>query len=454
MATIANQIKRISDSRDLLRERGQALGLKVPAGNYWDDTTNTYKAYSVAALTGDDQIDKIAAAFNTIELYRDANGKNEVRVPISVRKDDSTTVVETTTLDPGYYYNTTVIPYIKVEQVEDIVINVEMISERVLEEQIGTILPSSGFNYIGQFGYKIKSGSVDTANNGYGNNYVTAKIKESGWVVKDATTKITVPESVMSSKVGSETASISSGSDIVPNAVNDTEITITKGIYGTDRTLKVKSVKSQTTPVQGEEGATKDDILSGKVAWVNGQKVKGEMPNHGGTGVNDIKATAAASFNSVGGKLAIQPILGYYNDYSTITTSIVYNPTRVFNTTSITVGGTDTMEKQTYYETIPAGYYHTAITRKVTAKSAVVTTSVDYTTHKAILNVAGFGGWVSGPQEIAINAGPARFELTKADLAANTVTLAPARDKDGTLNSYLTEVTIDNTVIFNALSAI
>ena len=121
MATIANQIKRISDSKNLLNERGRLLGLQVPAGNYWDDTTKTYKAYAESTLAESDQIDKIAAAFNTINLYRDQNGKNEIKVPISVRTDGENTVVETTTLTPGYYYNTTIIPYIKVENVDDIV---------------------------------------------------------------------------------------------------------------------------------------------------------------------------------------------------------------------------------------------------------------------------------------------------------------------------------------------
>jgi hypothetical protein len=40
MATIANQIQRISESTATLRTRGIALGLQVPEGNYWDKTSN------------------------------------------------------------------------------------------------------------------------------------------------------------------------------------------------------------------------------------------------------------------------------------------------------------------------------------------------------------------------------------------------------------------------------
>ena len=39
-ATIASQIKRISDSRDILRAKGIYLKLYVPAGTYWDDAND------------------------------------------------------------------------------------------------------------------------------------------------------------------------------------------------------------------------------------------------------------------------------------------------------------------------------------------------------------------------------------------------------------------------------
>lgn len=450
MATIANQIKRISDSRDSLRSRGKSLGLQVPSGNYWDDATNTYKAYTAAALTDSDQIDKIAAAFNTIELYRDQNGKNEIRVPISVRTDGENTVVETTTLAPGYYYNTTVVPFVKVEQVEDIVINVEMISGRELNVQKAVITPAIGFNYIGQFGYKIVDGAISAANAGFGDDYVTAAVSKSGWLDDEDTQKISVTKSEITKKVGNTAVTtITSGTTIVPNPLDDTVVTISKGIFGSDRKLTIKSVSSQT-----EGDATAPDILKGKVAWVDGVKVTGTMPNYGGVEGSEL-GTAAASFKSLDGRLVIKPALGYYNDYSVITTNIVYNPTRVFNTTSITVGGTDTMKAQTYFETIPAGYYHTAITRKITVQDAVGSMAIDYSEHKAKLTISK-AGWVDQGDivDVAISAGEATFILQESDLKTNSVVLEPSRDEDHNITSYLTKVTVDNTVIFDLLSAI
>ena len=449
MATIANQIKRIADSRDLLRIKGRALGLQVPDGQYWDDATNTYKQYSRAALTQTDQIDKIAAAFNDISPKLGT----EIKVPITVTTDGKTTTVDSYVLETGYYANATIVPFIKVNNVDDIVINVEMVSGRQLNAQTGTIDPSAGFNYIGQFNYKIVDGAIDNTNAGYGNNYVTAKVKTSGWLNAGNTVNITVDESEMTSKVGSGSATnIESGDVITPDANNDTTITITTGIHKGSRTIVVKSAASQAT----DANAQSEHILKDKVAYSNVdgifKKVTGSMPNYGGTNGSE-KYTAAASFNEVSGKLAIQPALGYYNDYSTITTNIVYNPTRVFNTTSVSGATAETMDAQVYYETIPAGYYADAITRKIVARQAVGNVEVDYANHKATFKVT-TQGWISQNVEFDINAGPASFKLGESDLDSNSVVLTPARDTDNEINSYLTQVTIDNSIIFDKLAAI
>ena len=450
MATIANQIKRISDSKNLLNERGRLLGLQVPAGNYWDDTTKTYKAYAESTLAESDQIDKIAAAFNTINLYRDQNGKNEIKVPISVRTDGENTVVETTTLTPGYYYNTTIIPYIKVENVDDIVINVEMVNSRKLSVQSAVITPSAGFNYIGQFGYTIEDGAINSANAGFGNNYVTATVSKSGWLDANDTQNISVTESTMTQKIGNNAAtSITSGISINPNPTQDTELTISKGIYGSNRTITIKSVGSQTGGT-----AKAEDILYGKEAWVAGVKVTGSMPNKGGTSDSAV-STNANGIKQIGDVLAIVPQLGYYNTYSNIITNIKYNPTRVFNTTNNSATDVETLTSQTYYETIPAGYYSQDIKKKITVGAGSGSVSIDYTTHKATFNVIK-AGWFSSAITATISAGPARYKQTQTDLedSDHMYKILPTMDQDGTKTSYLTEVTIDNSLIYDLLSVI
>lgn len=448
MATIANQIKRIADSRDILREKGIALGLQVPQGNYWDDSTNSYKQYTADALKDGDQIDKIAAAFSVVVPQLGT----EIKVPITVVTDGTTTTVESYKLADGFYSNATIVPFIKVEEVDDIVINVENISNRTLTTKTGTIRPGTGFNYIGELGYTVQSGSISANSVSYNNNSVTVKVATGGWLDADSTQAVSVEQSTLKSKVGTEAeTSITSGAQITPSPIADTVVTIGKGIYGSNRTITVKSVQSQTV---GD--AAEADILSGKVAWVNGIKVTGSMPNYGGTD-SEEKYTAATSFNQHDGFLTIQPALGYYNDYSSITTTIKYNPIRTFNTTSITTTGTDTMASQTYYETIPAGYYHTAITRKITVQDAVGSMSIDYTAHKAKLTISK-AGWVDQGDivDVTISAGPATYKQTQADLEATShgFIITPAKDTDGTQTSYLTQVTVDNTLIFDLLAAI
>jgi hypothetical protein len=446
-ATIASQIKRISDSRSILRDKGIALKLYVPAGTYWDDATDKdITTTSQAALKSTDQIDKVAAAFNAINVYHDS----EIKVPLLIKRDGTTVVGESTSLPTGFYANALITPFITVEDKEDLVLNIQTIANQSLATQTGTIRPSAGFNYIDSLTYTIVDGAISGANVGYDNTGVTVKVETSGWLDAGDTKKVAVTTSEMSSKVGNNAATtLSTGANIVPSPLADTTLTITKGIYGSDRTLVVKSVSSQT---QGD--ATAPDILSGKIAWVNGTKVTGSMPNYGGT-ASEEKYTAAASFSNHGGKLAIQPALGYYNDYSTITTGIVYNPTRTFNTTNNSATDEDLMNAQIYYETIPSGYYASEIKRKVKARDAVASVNIDYNTHKATFKV-GTSGWIANDITVDINVGAAVYKQSAADLdlASHQFTVTPAMDQDGTKHNYLTQVTIDNTVIFNMLSAI
>ena len=446
-ATIASQIQRIAASRNILRNTGIAFNLYVPAGTYWDDATDKdVTTTSAALLKSTDQIDKIAAAFNSIKYVPDS----EIEVPILLKKNGTTVVSTTKNLAPGFYAGAVIKPYITVEEDLDFVIDVQTIVNRSLTTQTGTITPSAGYNYIDSLSYTIVDGAIEPDAASFDSTGAVAKVKTSGWLDAGDTQKIKITTSELKSKVGTNAqTTINSGATIVPSPLADTVITVTKGIHGSDRTLTVKSVASQTNA-----SAVAADILDGKTAWVNGQLVTGSMPNYGGTSTGDVN-TPMVSLSNIGGNLAIQPELGYYNDYSNITTGIKYNPHRSFDTKSITVDGTDEMSAQTYYETIPAGYYHTAITRKVTVQNAAGSMSIDYSAHKAKLTITR-SGWIDQGDvvDVAISAGAAEFKLTDADLNSNAVVLEPSRDTDGSVTTYLTKVTVDNTVIYNKLSAI
>lgn len=433
-STIASQINRISLARNILRTKGVELGLSVPAGSYWDDNSDKEVATSEAVLLKTtDQIDKVAAAFNEIDLY----SASEIKVPILLKKNGTTVVSKTEYLAPGFYNGAVIKPFITVEEEEDFVIDVQ--SKTVtLSAKTATITPDSDYNYLDSVTYTVADGAINTAPTSYDNSGVTVNVKTAGWLAAGATQKVDVDTSAMSKKVGSGSASaLNSGDSIAPSATADTTITISKGIYGSNRTITIQSVKYQT-----EGNAVASDILAGKVAWVNGEKVTGAMSNFAN------QSTAAGSLVDNSGKLAIKPsATGYYNSTTTITTDIAYNPSRVFNDTYITTAAIETMSKQTYYETIPSGYYATPITRTITAQDAVGVMAVDYTNHKVSLNVA-TAGWIDGGDvaDVAINAGPATYIAKLADATQYTVAAES--------NAYLTEVTIDNTAIYNALSAI
>lgn len=442
-ATIASQIKRISDSRDILRAKGIALKLYVPAGTYWDDATDKdITTTAAAALASGDQIDKVAAAFNAIDVYHD----QVIKVPLTIKKDGTTVVGDSTPLATGFYTNTIITPFITVEDKEDLVLNIQTIANQTLDAQTGTIRPAEGFNYIDSLTYSIVDGAISDANAGFDNTGVIAQVATSGWVDAGDQQKVNVITSELSKKVGTGAASaIASGAEIVPDAKSDITIGISKGIYGSDRNLLVKSVASQT---QGNAVAT--DILAGKEAWVNGAKVTGTMTNF------SDKSSAVSALVNNGGLLAVKPSeTGYYDNTSTLTTNIVYNPTRVFDTTSISGATEEVMTAKVYYETIPAGYYAEEIKRKISVQPAQGVVEVDYNNHTATFKV-GQAGWIDQNISVDISVGAAVYKQSEADLALDShmFVVTPAMDQDGTKHDYLTQVTIDNTVIFDLLAKI
>ena len=100
MATIASQITRIQDATNSLRSI---------ITDKWG-VTNIDTA----------RLDNIAARYNEIPVI-----SGEVFVPIQIETDGKTTVAASEPLTNGYYKGVSIRPFVKVDTVNDIIINVE-----------------------------------------------------------------------------------------------------------------------------------------------------------------------------------------------------------------------------------------------------------------------------------------------------------------------------------------
>lgn len=177
MATIANQITRITTARDLLRAKGIELGLVVPIGSYWDDSAKKEVSTSAEALLkSTDQIDKIAAAFGTVNLYP----QSEINVPILLTKNGNAVVSTTTTLQPGFYNGAVIKPFITVESVDDFIIDVQT-KTVTLKDKTGTLTPDEGYNYLENVSYSIQDAVAAIAID-YANKKARLNVPAAGWL--------------------------------------------------------------------------------------------------------------------------------------------------------------------------------------------------------------------------------------------------------------------------------
>lgn len=318
MSTIANQIKRISDATEKLRDKGISLGLEVSEN---------------VALNENHKIDNVAEAFDNIIYTQGA----DIEVELDVVTDGITYVGKSKNLDPGFYRGCKITPYFKQSNVSDLVINVETINNYSIGSQTGVIKPTKnsddpdnpalGFNYIDEVSFKVQDCTM--AYKSYTNNGVIINVSKAGWVSAGDKAFTGIPTSTLKSKVGSEsvTEHTSNSVSISPNLNASTVITIGAGIYTQTRTVTIAS-----TPYQGGSvTATAADILKDKYAYGkdannNIARIKGTMPNYGGTSSTDKLDTAASSADLISSKIVIVPQKGYYNEYSTISTNLTAGP--------------------------------------------------------------------------------------------------------------------------------
>lgn len=318
MSTIANQIQRISDATKKLRDKGISLGLEVSEN---------------VALNENHKIDDVAEAFDSIKYTQDA----DIQVELDVVTDGVTYVGTSKNLDPGFYRGCKITPYFKQSNVSDLVINVETINNYSIGSQTGVIKPTKnaddpdnpalGFNYMDEVSFKVQDCTMAYAS--YTNNSVIINVSKAGWV-SDGDKEFTgIPTSTLKSRVGtgSITEHTSNAVSISPDLNAATTIQIGAGIYAQTRTITIASTPSQG----GSVTATAADILKDKYAYgkdANNKiaRIKGTMPNYGGTSSTDKLDTEASSASLINNKIVVVPKKGYYNEYSTISTNLTAGP--------------------------------------------------------------------------------------------------------------------------------
>ena len=302
MATIAQQIERIAKATADLRTKGIELDLSVRESE---------------PLNLNHKIDDVAKAFSNMPCYEE----KVISPELPVRSDGSNTIVEETHLPAGFYKDVIIRPYFEYETNDDTVLNIQTLTNYKIQQSSGIIQPDTdaGYNYLKEIIYTVTPGKLNTSSVEYGSNYVKATVDVAGWLEDTYEALITVPTSIIKSKVygESEVQYTTKEFSISPDYMYDTVVTISKGIYDNTRTITIPSVKNITTGT-----ATHGDILETKTAWVNGVLITGTMPNYGGTS-ESTASTTSDNTSILNRRLVVTPKPGYYNSYSSINTDIL-----------------------------------------------------------------------------------------------------------------------------------
>lgn len=297
MATIASQIDRIQRATNLLRE------------------VITEK-WAISNITTT-RLDDIAARYNEIPVIT-----GDVPVQIHIETDGKTTVAASGPITNGYYKGVSIKPFIKVDNVNDIIVNVENKTVN-LKTDSGRITPTTvltadgkididkSYNYLQSVSYTIKHATMPTGVTSLGDGFVTINIpaSDAGWV---SAKEYTITGATAWVKMDGSTIT-RSPYNLTLKPTDSRQITIDPGIRKTAMTINIPAA---TSALDGDAKA--EDIVVGKTAWTASGRVTGNVPDKRNTTTGAANVWADATT----GKLIIKPAPGCYNDDSLISTDI------------------------------------------------------------------------------------------------------------------------------------
>ena len=426
----------------------------------------TSKAPTLANNEGYINITPTAGYYNGSAIkssYKWYTGAQSLSLNIST--DSSGNYICTSGNLPAGYYSEAIITY-TVSTLADSgasVFNVYKSSESTeLDTQTGTISVPTNYDFQTARSYNVKNGSI-TAVTSEGpsstSNEITFSggVTTAGWISSD----VTKPDTITLTKVSESTTAISSPTLTITPDPTDAKyipaatwtlagVKINPMSSGDQATYNLNAYNSSSNTKGVQITSGKAVITCTVAGYQDTGTISGTLP------VTTTVPTLGTNEDSTP-KLTLTPEAGYYAN-SALTTSVNYysGTSKTSTPTTKSASGKTVTVSGSY--SIPAGYYTGTNTVTYTGSASVGT--VAYSAAAVGSATGGIevttAGWIEKGTYGGVTTGTATYATTDDDIdsSANTVVITSVKDTDGSSQSYMSQVTVDLTNIYEKLAAI
>lgn len=393
MSTIANQIKRIQDATNSLRDTGANLKL------YTADVADSLR------------IDNIAEAFAGITLQTGKHD-NPVEIPIEIKTTtDGYTLLEYPNTLPAGYYSSPInlVATLKDDTDTPYVLNIQHKTTDVISSVSGegpyriTVEPDPGFNYMDRVDVQLQAASFAVTNESSAFNRpiaytpnasiaeVTFALNKKGWINNDykAVLHVSKPSWKRNSQI--VTDGINTNTQLVTvHPETRTELILDKGLLPNGFQITIPALKDITN-LSTTNAATEADVIKDKQFYVNGQLLTGTMDDY------RVSGSTASSYSDylANSTLSFKIPAGAYSANSIIATDIAYNPAIETTSYSSTTQAPRqlTLNAKSGTITVKSGYYSDDVKLTTTAKDSKFNND-GWSNHKVSFTCTD-AGWVA-----------------------------------------------------------